>query len=70
MIRDVLVREIPTVLHKEIYATAALLGAVLFVVGDHFNWNNVATAVASISLAFALRVISRWRSWSAPVAKQ
>ncbi len=70
MIRDVLVREIPTVLHKEIYATAALLGAVLFVTGDRLEWNNVATAVAAVALAFALRLVSTWRQWSAPVAKQ
>ncbi len=70
IIRDVVVREIPTVLHKEIYATAALLSAILFVTGDHFAWNNVATAVAAVALAFTLRVVSTWRQWSAPIAKQ
>lgn len=69
IIRDVVVREIPTVLHKEIYATAALLGAVLFVVGDYFKWNNVATAIAAVLFAFTLRLVSTWRKWSAPTAK-
>ena len=70
MIRDVLVREIPTVLHKEIYATAALLGAILFALGDRLDWNNVATAIVAVALSFSLRVVSTWRQWSAPVAKQ
>lgn len=70
IIRDVVVREIPTVLHKEIYATAAILGGILFVTGDHFHWNNVVTAIAAVTLAFSLRVVSRWRHWSAPVPKQ
>jgi hypothetical protein len=70
IIRDVLVREIPTVLHKEIYATAALLGAMLFAIGDHYEWNNVSTALAAIALTFGIRVVSTWRHWSAPVPKK
>lgn len=69
IIRDVLVREIPTVLHREIYATAALLAAVLVVIGDKANLNNVVTAVGAIAAAFLLRVISRWKQWSAPLPR-
>ena len=69
IIRDVLVREIPAVLHREIYATAALLAAVLVVVGDKADFNNVATASVAISVAFGLRVISRWKQWSAPTPR-
>lgn len=69
IIRDVLVREIPTVLHREIYATAALLAAVLVVIGDKADFNNVATAAVAIAAAFGLRVISRWKQWSAPLPR-
>lgn len=69
IIRDVLVREIPAVLHREIYATAALLAAVLVVVGDKADFNNVATAAVAIAAAFGLRVISRWKQWSAPLPR-
>jgi uncharacterized membrane protein YeiH len=64
--RDVLVREIPVVLHREIYATAAIAAAVVVVVGDEFELNQSAVAVVGIVLAFSIRVISKWRGWSAP----
>lgn len=69
MIRDILVREIPHVLHREIYATAALLATVVVVVGDRLSLNDVAVAGAAICVAFSLRVVSRWKNWAAPTAK-
>jgi len=69
LIRDVLVREIPTVLHREIYATAALVATVIVVMGDKADFNNVATAAVAITCAFLLRVISRWKQWSAPLPR-
>ena len=63
---DVLVREIPVVLHREIYATAAIAAAIVVVVGDELNFNQSAVAIAGIVLAFSIRVISKWRGWSAP----
>jgi uncharacterized membrane protein YeiH len=69
LLRDVLVREIPTVLHREIYATAGLLAAVIVVVGDKAEFNNVATASLAIAVAFGIRVVSRWKQWSAPLPR-
>ena len=70
IIRDVLVREIPTVLHREIYATAALVASVLVVVGDRIDIDDVVVSVVAIAVGFSLRVISRWRKWSAPTPKE
>jgi uncharacterized membrane protein YeiH len=69
IIRDILVREIPHVLHREIYATAALLATVVVVVGDRLSLNDVAVAAGAICVAFSLRVVSRWKNWAAPTAK-
>lgn len=69
IIRDVLVREIPAVLHREIYATAALLATIIVVLGNKAELNNVATAGAGIAVAFGIRVISRWKQWSAPLPR-
>lgn len=69
IIRDVLVREIPTVLHREIYATAALAAAALVVLGDRMDLDDVAVAVVAIGVTFTIRVVSRWRNWAAPTPK-
>jgi len=64
--RDVLVREIPVVLHREIYATAAIAAATVVVIGDHYGFNPSGVAIVGIVVAFSIRVISKWRGWSAP----
>lgn len=70
IIRDVLVREIPAVLMREIYATAALVGTVVVVVADRSGAPATVSAVLAIAVTFVIRVVSRWRRWSAPVAAQ
>ena len=67
--RDVLVREIPTVLHREIYATAAFVATALVVIGDRMELDDVGVAVVAIAATFGIRVISRWKNWAAPTAR-
>ena len=69
IIRDILVREIPNVLHREIYATAALLATVVVVLGDRLELDDVLVAIVAICVAFCVRVVSRWKNWAAPTAK-
>ena len=67
LLRDVLVSEIPSVLHdREIYAIPALVAAAMVVVGDGTGLDNVTVAVVSIAAAFALRVLGQWRNWTVP----
>ena len=69
MLRDVIVREIPSVLHdREIYATPALIAAGLVAAGDGLGIDNVVVAVVSIAVAFALRVLGQWRNWTVPTS--
>lgn len=69
ILRDVLVREIPVVLHREIYATAALVGATIVIIGDRASWPDTVVAFAAIAVTFLIRVVSRWRKWAAPVPR-
>lgn len=58
VVRDVLVSEIPRVLREEIYAVAAVIGAVIVALGAHLGWPPVLTASAGVTATFAVRVLS------------
>jgi uncharacterized membrane protein YeiH len=69
MVRDVLVREIPTVLRTELYAVAALLGAAVVVIGDMLHLPSSAAASAGAVLCFGLRFMGMRRRWQLPIAR-
>jgi len=68
MVRDVLVREIPTVLRTELYAVAALIGAAVVVVGAMLQFPSSQAAIAGALLCFALRFVAMRRGWRLPTA--
>jgi len=68
MLRDVLISEVPTVLRSELYAVAALAGAVVVVVGHVLNLPPTATAIAGAALCFSIRLFAIRRGWRLPVA--
>ncbi|HEY7662800.1 MAG TPA: trimeric intracellular cation channel family protein [Xanthobacteraceae bacterium] len=69
MVRDVLVREIPTVLRTELYAVAALIGAAVVVVGRMLAVPPIAAASAGAVLCFGLRFMAMRRGWHLPIAR-
>lgn len=66
VIRDVLCREPPMVLHREVYATAALGGAVVNVVVFALTEGRWAAALACAAVTFAIRAGAIVRGWEAP----
>lgn len=69
MVRDVLVREIPTVLRTELYAVAALVGALAVVVGRLLHVSPPAAAITGAILCFGLRFMAMRRGWQLPIAR-
>jgi uncharacterized membrane protein YeiH len=65
-IRDVLLAQVPRVLRVEVYATAALFGAAVMVLGIWLKRNRAAMAVIGGASCFILRMISVWSHWSVP----
>jgi uncharacterized membrane protein YeiH len=68
VIRDLLLREIPLVLRREIYALAALAGGVLVVLGDWLRLPAGPVALVGAALVVVIRVVALWRRWNAPTA--
>ncbi|MGH8301148.1 MAG: trimeric intracellular cation channel family protein [Steroidobacteraceae bacterium] len=69
MTRDVLLAEIPTVLRADLYAVAALAGAVVVVVGDTLRLPSALVTSAGAILCFGLRLAAIRRGWHLPVAR-
>jgi uncharacterized membrane protein YeiH len=68
MVRDVLVGEIPTVLRKELYAVAALVGAVVVVGGSMLHVASSGAAIAGAGVCFAIRFMAMRYGWHLPTA--
>lgn len=67
-IRDVLLARVPNVLHADVYATAALVGAATMVLCRRLGLTDTQSAFVGGVVCFALRVVSVWRHWNLPVA--
>ncbi len=58
VIRDVLTNEIPVLFRKNIYASACLAGAIIYLIFDYFNCERKINIAISMALIFAIRVIA------------
>ncbi|NDK55556.1 trimeric intracellular cation channel family protein [Pontibacter fetidus] len=67
VIRDVLLTRVPVILEKEIYASAALMGAVIVVLGNYQQWlSDDWVAVIALVLCFTLRIFALRFHWNLP----
>ena len=69
MVRDILGGESPLVLRKEIYVTAALAGATMFVGLLGLRVPGIIAAVAGFTTCFMIRALALHFGWSLPAYK-
>lgn len=69
IVRDVLVAQVPAVLQRELYAVAALAGAIVLVAGRMADLPAAPAAIAGALTCFGLRWMAIRRGWRLPVAK-
>ncbi|MBB1273026.1 MULTISPECIES: trimeric intracellular cation channel family protein [Psychromonas] len=67
MVRDLLSGQIPFVLQKEIYATASILGATLFVIGHFIGLTPILSMLLAICGTLTLRLSAIYWHLSLPV---
>jgi len=66
MIRDVICNEIPLILSREIYATAAFVAAVCYVIADRVGLAEQLALVIAVSIGFVVRALGITYNWSLP----
>ena len=66
VIRDILLNRIPVILTREIYASAAMVGAMIVVAGDYFQFPKEVVAVTAIIVCFGLRFFALHFHWNLP----
>jgi uncharacterized membrane protein YeiH len=58
VLRDVLINEIPIIFRKEIYATACLAGATLYLLLKYLDCNRNLCLLVSVAVIFMIRVLA------------
>ncbi len=66
MIRDVICNEIPLILSREIYATAAFVTAVCYVLADQAGLGEQLSLVTAVVVGFTIRALAIVYNWSLP----
>ena len=69
MMRDILVAEIPQVLRADLYAVAALAGAITVVIGHQLHLAPGVAAILGALICLSLRLFAIRRGWQLPVAR-
>lgn len=68
MVRDLLLADVPMVLRTDLYAIAALVGALFVVFGDMLGFPSVVTMTTGAVACFVIRLLAVRRGWQLPVA--
>ena len=66
VIRDTLINEIPLIFRKEIYATACLSGAALFVILRALGVDDNVNAISGVVVIFIVRILAVKFRWTLP----
>ena len=66
VMRDVLLNRVPVVLQREIYASAALVGAAVATFGEGLGLGSPALTWSAVAVCFALRALSLRYRWHLP----
>ncbi len=68
--RDVLLNRVPVILQREIYASAALVGAAIASFGEALGLASPALTWCAVAACFALRMASLRFRWNLPRFKR
>lgn len=65
-VRDILLAQVPGVLHSDVYATAAVAGAIVLTMALRAKMRRGWAMSLGAAVCFAVRMIAVWRHWNLP----
>ena len=65
-LRDILLARVPIILRTDVYATAALAGAVVMIAARKLGAPPAVAALAGGLTCFVLRIVAVWQHWALP----
>ncbi|PLX93035.1 MAG: hypothetical protein C0620_08130 [Desulfuromonas sp.] len=68
VIRDILSNQVPLILQKEIYASACIVGGVLFYILDRTGWSRPSVMLLAATVVVGLRLLAIRHNWALPTA--
>ncbi len=67
VLRDILLNRVPVILEKEIYASAALIGALIVVMGNYLKWlPGDWVSLIALGVCFTIRILALRYRWNLP----
>jgi len=69
VIRDVLTNVVPLIFRKEIYATACIIGASVFLLLNHYTHHDTWSMIVSMLVVMIIRYLAVIRNWSLYISK-
>lgn len=66
VLRDVLLGRVPVILRREIYASAAMVGAAIVVFGSHMSYDINITSAIALFICFGMRFMGLHYHWNLP----
>ncbi len=71
VLRDILLNRVPVILEREIYASAALIGALIVVLGNYFKWlTSDWVSIIALAVCFTLRMLALYYHWNLPASSK
>lgn len=66
VLRDILVAEVPLILKADFYATATVIGGIVFALFYWLAWGEPLGSLMTFGVTLVLRLLAIWRRWRLP----
>ncbi len=66
VLRDMLSREIPVILRKNVYATASMLGCLIYFMLYHLKINQTVSTLLAMTIIVVIRLLAVYYKWNLP----